>query len=120
MGYRPRRELIERAIARAQKPTGKAAKIMDTSPLTGVSIDAAFIILKRIEFLRDARGRGPGRILRGHVHEVVKAIGLPSDRGYAYEAVAMNFYGIIKEYQDELKRKRAAQKAERERKPAVA
>ena len=95
--YRIRRNLIEVAISRALQ--GEKANLIDLTPLTGMNIDAAFIILRKTETLRnEAERKGLEITLRSHVRRAAVASGLPPDRRYAYEVVVMNYYGLIKEY----------------------
>ena len=91
-----RRELLERAIKRAQP--GKGAVVLDVSSVTGISVDAAFLIVRAIEKLRDREGRRGGALLRRLVRQAAVESGLPPDRRYAYEVIAMNYYGIIKQF----------------------
>lgn len=91
--FRPRRKLLERAFTRALG--GEKAKLIDQTPVTGMNIDAAFMIVKKTESLRDKYGRGPGSILRGLVRQAAVASGLPPDRRYGYEVLVMNYYGLI-------------------------
>lgn len=89
--------------------------LIDRTSVTGVSIDALFMILKKTESLRNQYGRGPGRILRGLVRQAAVASGLPPDRRYAYEVVVMNYYGLIKGFvakrRKEIEERRAEHKA---------
>lgn len=113
MKYRTRRELLSQAFDRALR--GDKAGLIDLTPITGMSVDTVFIIIRKTEFLRDKYGREPGRKLRRLVRQAAVASGLPHDRRYAYEVVVMNYYGIIKGYvtdrRKELTARRAARKA---------
>lgn len=114
--YRIRRELIGQAFEHAQ--LCEKAELIDLTPLTGMSIDAAGMILKKTEMLRDKYGHGGGKHLRGLVHQAAMTSGMPHERCYAYEVVLMNYYGIIKAFVAERRRAFAEKRKEREKESA--
>jgi hypothetical protein len=105
MFYRPRRELILRAIEEA-KETEKGKLVITIESITGVSIDAAFMVIKKTESLRDKHFsihgiRPVGALLRSMVSEAAVASGLPPDRQRAYVLISMRYYLKIRHYVQE-------------------
>lgn len=77
---RPRRKLIEKAIHKA-KATKKGEQVIDLSPVTGVGIDGAYIIIDVLERIRVKREIYQfGQELRPMVSESVFWTALPPDR----------------------------------------
>lgn len=105
--YDIRRDLIVRAFERAL--AGEKAGLIDITSMTGMNVDMAYVLLRKTEILRDDEGRGGGEQLRRLVKRACRSSGLPNERCYAYEVIAMNYYGILKEFADARRQRKSAE-----------
>jgi hypothetical protein len=115
MWFRPRRTLVAEAIHLAHvSEKGRGIVIIDyENPVNSVCIDTALLIIKKTQHLRekDERRRradrsGERENLRHLVAHAAGATGLDSGRRYAYELVLMRYYGLIKQYQERIRKLR--------------
>jgi len=104
MGYPIKRSLIRQAILAAAL-SEKGQNVVNMEALSGVSVDAAFMLLTRCEFKRAVQGSPHvGQPLRDLVSEVIGHYKFPFDRERAYVLVLMQYYGILKRFADKRRR----------------
>lgn len=122
MRYRPRRTLIEQALLLAQdSEKGRPIVLADENiPGNSVSIDAALLIIMKVEYFRGKSVRREcGDDLRALVHQVTRSTGFDPGRRYAYELVIMRYYNLLSQFAQRLRRRRKERRRKERKAPEL-